>query len=182
MPNEQERAELHRTIWQIANDLRGSVDGWDFKSYVLGMLFYRFISENLTDYLNREEQRTGNTSFDYARLSDENAEFGRADTVKEKGFYILPSELFENVRKSAKSDANLNETLSRIFNNIENSAKGADSEDDLRGLFDDIDVNSNKLGATVQKRNDLLVKVMESIGGLRLGEYQDNTNDTFGDA
>jgi len=182
MTKEQERAELHRTIWQIANDLRGSVDGWDFKSYVLGMLFYRFISENLTDYLNREEQRTGNTSFDYARLSDENAEFGRADTVKEKGFYILPSELFENVRKSAKSDANLNETLSRIFNNIENSAKGADSEDDLRGLFDDIDVNSNKLGATVQKRNDLLVKVMESIGGLRLGEYQDNTNDTFGDA
>ncbi len=182
MTKEQERAELHRTIWQIANDLRGSVDGWDFKSYVLGMLFYRFISENLTDYLNREEQRTGNASFDYARLSDEDAEFGRADTVKEKGFYILPSELFENVRKSAKSDANLNEILSRIFNNIENSAKGADSEDDLRGLFDDIDVNSNKLGATVQKRNDLLVKVMESIGGLRLGEYQDNTNDTFGDA
>lgn len=182
MTKEQERAELHRTIWQIANDLRGSVDGWDFKSYVLGMLFYRFISENLTDYLNWEEQRTGNTDFDYARLSDEDAEFGRADTVKEKGFYILPSELFENVRKSAKSDANLNETLSRIFNNIENSAKGADSEDDLRGLFDDIDVNSNKLGATVQKRNDLLVKVMESIGGLRLGEYQDNTNDTFGDA
>lgn len=182
MTKEQERAELHRTIWQIANDLRGSVDGWDFKSYVLGMLFYRFISENLTDYLNREEKRTGNTNFDYARLSDEDAEFGRADTVKEKGFYILPSELFENVRKSAKSDANLNETLSRIFNNIENSAKGADSEDDLRGLFDDIDVNSNKLGATVQKRNDLLVKVMESIGGLRLGEYQDNTNDTFGDA
>ena len=122
MTKEQERAELHRTIWQIANDLRGSVDGWDFKSYVLGMLFYRFISENLTDYLNREEQRTGNTSFDYARLSDDDAEFGRADTVKEKGFYILPSELFENVRKSAKSDANLNETLSRIFNNIENSA------------------------------------------------------------
>lgn len=122
MTKEQERAELHRTIWQIANDLRGSVDGWDFKSYVLGMLFYRFISENLTDYLNREEKRTGNTNFDYARLSDEDAEFGRADTVKEKGFYILPSELFENVRKSAKSDANLNETLSRIFNNIENSA------------------------------------------------------------
>lgn len=182
MTKEQERAELHRTIWQIANDLRGSVDGWDFKSYVLGILFYRFISENLTDYLNKEERRTGDTNFNYAKISDKDAEFGRADTVKEKGFYILPSELFENVRISAKSDANLNETLRRIFNNIENSAKGTDSEEDLRGLFDDIDVNSNKLGATVQKRNDLLVKVIEAIGGLRLGEYQDNTNDTFGDA
>lgn len=182
MTKEQERAELHRTIWQIANDLRGSVDGWDFKSYVLGMLFYRFISENLTDYLNKEERRTGDTKFDYAKIFDKDAEFGRADTVKEKGFYILPSELFENVRKTAKSDANLNETLSRVFKNIENSAKGTDSEEDLRGLFDDIDVNSNKLGATVQKRNDLLVKVMESIGSLRLGEYQGNTNDTFGDA
>jgi len=182
MTKEQERAELHRTIWQIANDLRGSVDGWDFKSYVLGILFYRFISENLTDYLNKEERRTGDTNFDYAMISDKDAEFGRADTVKEKGFYILPSELFENVRNSAKSDTNLNETLRRIFNNIENSAKGTDSEEDLRGLFDDIDVNSNKLGATVQKRNDLLVKVIEAIGGLRLGEYQDNTNDTFGDA
>ena len=182
MTKEQERTELHRTIWQIANDLRGSVDGWDFKSYVLGILFYRFISENLTYYLNKEERRTGDTNFDYAKISDKDAEFGRVDTVKEKGFYILPSELFDNVRKSAKSDANLNETLRRIFNNIENSAKGTDSEEDLRGLFDDIDVNSNKLGATVQKRNDLLVKVIESIGGLRLGEYQDNTNDTFGDA
>jgi type I restriction enzyme M protein len=182
MTKEQERAELHRTIWQIANDLRGSVDGWDFKSYVLGILFYRFISENLTDYLNKEERRTGDTNFDYAKISDKDAEFGRGDTVKEKGFYILPSELFENVRKTAKSDTNLNETLSRVFKNIENSAKGTDSEEDLRGLFDDIDVNSNKLGATVQKRNDLLVKVIEAIGGLKLGEYQDNTNDTFGDA
>jgi len=146
MTKEQERDELHRTIWQIANDLRGSVDGWDFKSYVLGMLFYRFISENLTLYLNKEEQRTGNTNFDYAKISDEEAEFGRADTVKEKGFYILPSELFVNVRNKARNDANLNETLSNVFKNIENSAKGTDSENDLRGLFDDIDVNSNKLG------------------------------------
>jgi type I restriction enzyme M protein len=182
MTKEQERDELHRTIWQIANDLRGSVDGWDFKSYVLGILFYRFISENLTSYINKEEQRTGNTNFDYAKIPDKNAEYGRADTVKEKGFYILPSELFVNVLNHAKNDANLNETLNNIFNNIENSAKGTDSEDDLKGLFDDIDVNSNKLGATVQKRNDLLVKVIESIGGLKLGEYQDNTNDTFGDA
>lgn len=182
MTKEQEREELHRTIWQIANDLRGSVDGWDFKSYVLGMLFYRFISENLTSYINKEEQRTGNKNFDYTKISDKDAEFGRADTVKEKGFYILPSELFVNVRNKAKNDANLNETLSNVFKNIENSAKGTDSEDDLRGLFDDIDVNSNKLGATVQKRNETLVKIIDSIGGLELGDYQDNTNDLFGDA
>lgn len=182
MTKEQEREELHRTIWQIANDLRGSVDGWDFKSYVLGMLFYRFISENLTLYLNKEEQRTGNTNFDYSKISDKDAEFGRADTVKEKGFYILPSELFVNVRNKARNDANLNETLSNVFKNIENSAKGTDSENDLRGLFDDIDVNSNKLGATVQKRNELLVKVIEAIGNLNFGDYQDNKIDTFGDA
>ena len=182
MTKEQERDELHRTIWQIANDLRGSVDGWDFKAYVLGMLFYRFISENLTTYLNKEERRTGNLSFDYANLPDQVAELGRIDTIKEKGFYILPSELFCNVRKNAKNDANLNETLSRAFNNIENSAKGFDSESDLKGLFDDIDVNSNKLGATVTKRNELLVKILDSIGDLKLGDYQDNTIDTFGDA
>jgi len=181
MTKEQEREELHRTIWQIANDLRGSVDGWDFKSYVLGFLFYRFISENLTAYINKEEQRT-TSDFDYTKISDTDAEFGRADTVKEKGFYILPSELFDNVRKKAKNDANLNETLSTIFKNIENSAKGAESEDDLKGLFDDIEVNSNKLGATVQKRNETLVKIIDSIGGLELGDYQDNTNDIFGDA
>lgn len=182
MTREQERDELHRTIWQIANDLRGSVDGWDFKSYVLGMLFYRFISENLTSYINKEEQRTGHKNFDYASISDKDAELGRTDTIKEKGFYILPSELFVNVRKKAKTDENLNESLSRVFKNIENSAKGTDSEDDLKGLFDDIDVNSNKLGATVAKRNEVLVKIMDAIGGLQFGDYQDNTNDTFGDA
>ena len=182
MTKEQERDELHRAIWQIANDLRGSVDGWDFKSYVLGMLFYRFISENLTSYLNNEEKKAGNKEFDYSKIKDSEAEFGREVTIKEKGFYILPSELFTNVCKKAKSDPNLNETLSQIFNNIENSAKGTESEDDLKGLFDDIDVNSNKLGGTVQRRNELLVKIMESINGLKLGEYQDNTIDTFGDA
>jgi len=182
MTREQERDELHRAIWQMANDLRGSVDGWDFKSYVLGMLFYRFISENLTSYINNEEQRTGNESFDYALISDKDAELGRVDTIKEKGFYILPSELFVNVRKNASTNENLNETLSRIFKNIENSAKGTESEDDLKGLFDDIDVNSNKLGATVTKRNEALVKILDSIGGLQLGDYQENTNDTFGDA
>ncbi len=179
---EQERAELHRAIWQIANDLRGSVDGWDFKQYVLGILFYRFISENLTNYINADERRAGKTDFDYTVLSDEEAEFGRADTVKEKGFYILPSELFVNVRKNARNDANLNETLTAVFRNIENSAKGANSEDDIKGLFDDLDVNSNKLGNTVEKRNQKLAKLFESIGDLRLGNYSDNTIDAFGDA
>jgi len=179
---EQERAELHRAIWQIANNLRGSVDGWDFKQYVLGMLFYRFISENLTNYINADERRTGKKDFDYSTLADKEAEFGRADTVKEKGFYILPSELFVNVVKKARNDANLNETLSAVFRNIENSAKGTESEDDLRGLFDDLDVNSNKLGATVEKRNSQLTKLLEAIGGLRLGNYSDNTIDAFGDA
>lgn len=179
---EQERSELHRTIWQIANDLRGSVDGWDFKSYVLGMLFYRFISENLTNYINEDERRSGKKDFDYAQLTDKEAEFGRADTVKEKGFYILPSELFINVSKKAKNNKNLNETLSSVFSNIENSAKGSSSEDDLKGLFADLDVNSSKLGNTVEHRNQKLVKIIEAIGNLRLGNYSDNTIDAFGDA
>lgn len=182
MTKEQERSELHRAIWQIANDLRGSVDGWDFKQYVLGMLFYRFISENLTNYINADEYRTGKKDFDYSVLADKEAEFGRADTVKEKGFYILPSELFVNVVKNARNDANLNETLSAVFRAIENSAKGTESEDDIKGLFDDLDVNSNKLGATVEKRNGQLTKLLESINGLRLGNYSDNTIDAFGDA
>ncbi len=179
---EQERAELHRAIWQIANDLRGSVDGWDFKQYVLGILFYRFISENLTSYINEDERRNGSKDFNYVNLTDKEAEFGRADTVKEKGFYILPSELFLNVQKDARNDENLNETLAAIFRNIENSAKGTESEQDLKGLFDDLDVNSNKLGGAVETRNKRLVKLMEAIGGLRLGEYTDNTIDAFGDA
>jgi type I restriction enzyme M protein len=179
---EAQRAELHRTIWRIANDLRGSVDGWDFKSYVLGMLFYRFISENLTAYLNDLERKAGDEDFDYAKLSDKDAEFGRKDTVEEKGFYILPSELFANVRKRAPRDENLNETLERVFNNVEGSAVGADSEDDIKGLFDDLDVNSAKLGNTVAKRNEKLVKLLGAIGDLNLGSYSDHTIDTFGDA
>ena len=179
---EQERSELHRTIWQIANNLRGSVDGWDFKQYVLGMLFYRFISENLTNYINDDEHRAGKKDFDYSKLTDEEAEFGRADTVKEKGFYILPSELFKNVTKKARNDPNLNETLSAVFKNIESSAKGTESEDDLKGLFDDLDVNSNKLGNTVEHRNKQLVKLLESINELKLGDYSENTIDAFGDA
>lgn len=182
MAREQERAELHRTIWQIANDLRGSVDGWDFKNYVLGILFYRFISENITKYINEEEAKAGNTNFNYADISDADAELGRAVTVAEKGFYILPSQLFVNVRKRAASDPDLNETLSEVFNAIENSAKGADSEDDMKGLFDDIDVNSNKLGATVTKRNETLVKILNAIGDLRFGDITENEIDAFGDA
>ena len=182
MAREQERAELHRTIWQIANNLRGSVDGWDFKNYVLGMLFYRFISENITTFINAEEYRAGNANFDYAECSDEQAEFGREVTVQERGFYILPSQLFGNVRKRAAADPNLNETLNNIFHAIENSAKGAASEDDMKGLFADIDVNSNKLGATVQKRNETLVKILDKIGDMKLGNLADNQIDTFGDA
>jgi len=179
---EAQRAELHKTIWRIANDLRGSVDGWDFKSYVLGMLFYRFISANLTAYINKGEHEAGDDDFDYATLADEDAEFGRAETVKEKGFYILPSELFVNVRKRAAKDENLNVTLERVFRNIEGSAVGADSEDDLRGLFDDLDVNSAKLGPTVAKRNEKLVKLLDAIGDLPLGNFEDNSIDLFGDA
>jgi type I restriction enzyme M protein len=179
---EAQRAELHKTIWRIANDLRGSVDGWDFKTYVLGMLFYRYISENLTAYLNDGERKAGHPDFDYAKLSDADAEFGRRETVEEKGFYILPSELFANVRKRAAQDENLNETLERVFKNIEGSAIGADSEDDLKGLFDDLDVNSAKLGNTVAKRNEKLVKLLNAIGDLDLGQFGDNTIDAFGDA
>lgn len=179
---EAQRAELHKTIWRIANDLRGSVDGWDFKSYVLGMLFYRFISENLTEYLNRQERAAGAPDFDYAELLDKQAEFGRETTVAEKGFFILPSELFANVRAKAKKNENLNETLEAIFKNIEGSAVGTDSEDDLKGLFDDLDVNSSRLGNTVAKRNATLVKLLEAIGDLPLGDFEDNTIDIFGDA
>ena len=179
---EGQRAELHKTIWRIANDLRGSVDGWDFKSYVLGMLFYRFISENLTAYINIGERKAGDQSFDYAKLGDAQAEFGRKETVEEKGFYILPSELFQNVRKRAANDANLNETLARVFKNIEGSAVGTDAEDDLKGLFDDLDVNSSKLGNTVAKRNEKLVKLLDAIGDLPLGNFEDNSIDLFGDA
>ena len=182
MTREQERDELHRAIWQIANDLRGSVDGWDFKSYVLGILFYRFISENLTVHINKAEWETGNKDFDYAKISDEDAEFGREDTVNEKGFYIVPSELFQNVQRNAENNANLNVDLHRIFKDIESSANGTDSEDDLKGLFDDVEVNSNKLGGTVEQRNARLGKILKAIAGLKLGEYQENSIDAFGDA
>lgn len=180
--NMREREELHKAIWSIADDLRGSVDGWDFKQYILGIMFYRYISENITNYINDGERKAGDKEFDYAKISDNMAESERENLVKEKGFFILPSELFCNVYKRARNDENLNETLEKIFNNIENSAKGAESEDDFSGLFADVDVNSNKLGATVQKRNDKLVKILEGIANIKLGDYQNNSIDAFGDA
>jgi type I restriction enzyme M protein len=176
---DQERSELHKSIWQMANQARGSVDWWDFKQYVLGMLFYRFISENLTKYINDNEP---DSNFDYAKISDKEAEFGRADTVKEKGFFILPSELFFNVVKNTKTDANLNETMQKVFKNIESSAHGTASENDIKWLFDDFNVNSNKLGATVEQRNKKLTELLESVANLPLGNYGDNTIDLFGDA
>ena len=178
---EQERAELHRAIWAIADDLRGAVDGWDFKNYVLGAMFYRYISENFAAYINAGEIEAGNTSFDYAKMSDAEAEEARAGLIEEKGFFILPSELFCNVRAKAAADENLNETLERVFTHIEDSAKGSEAEDNFAGLFDDFDVNSNKLGATVAKRNERLVRILNGIADMKLG-YKDNSIDAFGDA
>ncbi len=179
---EQEREELHRAIWAIADELRGSVDGWDFKAYVLGMMFYRYISENLANFINANQRAAGEVGFNYADFSDAEAECAREGLVDSKGFFILPSELFCNVRKRAASDENLNMTLEAVFRHIEASAKGSESESDFAGLFDDIDVNSNKLGATVAKRNANLVKLLEGVGEMTLGNYQDNTIDAFGDA
>ena len=177
-----ERDELHRAIWAIADDLRGSVDGWDFKQYILGVMFYRYISEHLEKYIDKNEHASGNASFSYAELSDEEAETIRDEMVNDVGFFILPSELFCNVRSRAKNDANLNETLEKVFKHIEESATGTSSEGDFSGLFDDIDVNSNKLGATVAKRNDKLTKILNGIGDMKL-EYTDkNKTDAFGDA
>ena len=183
MSKEQELAELHRTIWKIANELRGSVDGWDFKNYVLGMLFYRFISEDLTRYADHLVQEAGEADFSYEALDDADAENARGQFLQEKGYFILPSELFQNVHRRAKDDENLNVTLTNIFRNIENSANGTPSEPDMKGLFSDLDVNSNKLVATVAKRNEKLVRIMDAIADMKLGNRIDQTNnDTFGDA
>ncbi len=182
MPSNTERDELHRAIWAIADDLRGSVDGWDFKQYILGVMFYRYISEHLEKYIDKNEHASGNTSFAYAKLSDKEAETIRDEMVNDVGFFILPSELFCNVRRKASNDENLNETLEKVFKHIEESATGTSSEGDFSGLFDDIDVNSNKLGATVAKRNEKLTKILNGIGDMKL-EYTDkNKTDAFGDA
>lgn len=179
---EQERAELYRGIWNIANDLRGSVDGWDFKNFVLGMLFYRYISENLTDHVNQWQREARRTDFDYARLSDEKAEKQREELVLRKGFFIRPSELFANVCATAAGDDKLNERLDKIFKNIEASATGTDSERDMKGLFDDMDMDSSKLGNDVPSKNARIVKLMYGVRDMKLGNYQDNSIDAFGDA
>ena len=179
---ELEREELHRAIWAIADELRGAVDGWDFKNYVLGTMFYRYISENLCNYINSGEMEAGNAGFDYALMSDEEAEEAREGLVEEKGFFILPSELFCNVRARAPEDENLNETLETVFRHIEESAKGSESEGSFAGLFDDFDVNSNKLGATVAKRNEKLVKLLNGVEAMNLGDVKDHDIDAFGDA
>ncbi|PAF55091.1 type I restriction-modification system subunit M [Mycoplasmopsis agassizii] len=180
---EQERAELHRTIWEIANDLRGAVSGWDFKQYVLGMMFYRFISENITNSINKNEHDSGYTDFNYANLSDEeaNKDDVREDIINEKGFFILPSQLFENVIKNADEDK-LNITLGEIFKSIESSANGKPSEKNIKGLFADVDVNSSRLGKTDKEKNARLKKIMVSIKNWKIGNYSDNTIDAFGDA
>ena len=179
---EQEREELHRAIWAIADELRGAVDGWDFKNYVLGTMFYRYISENLTAYVNEGEWEAGEVNFDYARMRDEEAEAAREGLVQEKGFFILPSELFCNVRAKANADENLNETLEKVFSHIEESAQGSDSENSFAGLFDDFDVNSNKLGSTVAKRNERLAKLLDGVAAMNLGSVKDHDIDAFGDA
>ena len=178
----QQKQELFRTIWSIADDLRGSVDGWDFKQYILGMLFYRFISENITNYINALQIEAGIEGFDYAAMPDDEAEQGREMIVQEKGFFIAPSDLFCNMLKEG-DNPDLNQLLDDVFHRIESSAKGTASEDDLKGLFDDIDVNSNKLGPTVAKRNDSLRKIMTKIASLDLrSEFSGHSIDLFGDA
>ena len=178
----QEKQELFKSIWAIANELRGSVDGWDFKQYVLGMLFYRYISENITNYLNYQQARAGIANFDYAAFDDAQAEAAKDTIVAEKGFFIKPSQLFQNVRKNAKADENLNMTLAKVFKDIEGSAKGTESEADMAGLFDDLDVNSSKLGSSVAKRNERLARILDAVGDMNLGGPQDNKIDAFGDA
>ena len=179
---ELERAELHRTIWNIANDLRGSVDGWYFRQYVLGLLFYRYISENLNDYINKIQKLSGVNNFNYKKLSNNEALKFKNAILKNKGLFILPDELFCNLHAGIYTDKNLSETLKKIFQNIENSAKGTESEKAVRGLFDDFEFKSSKLGATQSERNKKLAKLIDSIANMKLGLYKDSTIDAFGDA
>ena len=178
-----ERKELHRKIWAIADDVRGAVDGWDFKQYILGILFYRFISENMADYFDRAEHEAGDLEFRYANLTDEEAEEDfRPGTVEEKGFFILPSQLFENVVKDASQNENLNEDLAIIFQDIEKSAIGFKSEDDIKGLFDNLDTRSNILGGTVPEKNKRLSDILNGINSINFGNFEENDIDAFGDA
>ncbi len=178
-----QRAELHRKIWAIADDVRGAVDGWDFKQYILGILFYRFISENITEFFNYAEHEAGDLEFDYAKISDEEAEEDfRPNTVEDKGFFILPSQLFENVVKNAKDNENLNTDLANIFKEIEASAIGYPSEDDIKGLFEDVDTTSNRLGGTVAEKNKRLTDILTGIGEINFEKFENNEIDAFGDA
>ena len=178
-----QRAELHRKIWAIADDVRGAVDGWDFKQYILGILFYRFISENISEFFNNAEHEAGDLEFDYAKISDEEAEEDfRPNTVEDKGFFILPSQLFENVVKNAKDNENLNTDLANIFKEIEASAIGYPSEDDIKGLFEDVDTTSNRLGGTVAEKNKRLTDILTGIGEINFEKFENNEIDAFGDA
>ncbi len=184
---EQERDELHRAIWAIADELRGAVDGWDFKNFVLGTMFYRYISENLTNYINQGEIEAGNPNFDYAKMNDDDAEEARQGLVESRGIFILPGELFCNIQVKCNQNPewakeHLNEALEEVFRHIEESAKGSESERSFAGLFDDFDVNSNKLGATVAKRNEKLVKLLNGVADMNLGDVNDHDIDAFGDA
>ena len=179
-----EREELFRTIYKIATDLvhAGHVAEWDFKSYVLGTMFYRYISENFTAYINAGEHEAGNTDFDYAKMSDDDAEMAREGLIDEKGFFILPSELFCNVRARADKDENLNETLERVFRHIEESAASGAAENDFAGLFEDFDVNAKAIGETVAKRNKVLVALLDGVAQMPLLSASGTNADLFGDA
>lgn len=174
----QQRAELQRQIWQIANDVRGSVDGWDFKQYVLGTLFYRFISENFTRYIEG-----GDDSVNYAALNDNDITSDiKEDAIRTKGYFIYPGELFINVAANANTNEHLNRDLAEIFESIESSANGYPSEPDIKGLFADFDVKSNRLGNTVKEKNTRLAAVLKGVAGLNLGHFENNQIDLFGDA
>ncbi len=180
----KDQAALFSTIYKIATDLvhAGHVSEWDFKSYVLVTMFYRYISENLTAYINAGEHAAGDAKFDYAKLPDEAAMGAKEDLIEEKGFFILPSELFCNVRARASSDENLNETIEKVFNHIEESAKGSDSENSFAGLFDDFDVNSKSIGETVAKRNKVLAALLDGVAKMPLYSTEGINADLFGDA
>ncbi len=176
--SQQQRQALHRQIWQIANDVRGSVDGWDFKQYVLGTLFYRFMSENFCDYIQADDE-----TINYAKIADKDIpDETRILAIKEKGYFIAPSQLFENVVATADQNDELNIDLKKIFDAIENSANGHPSEPDIKGLFADFDTTSNRLGNSVQDKNKTLAKVLKGVAEFDLGDFQDNHIDLFGDA
>ena len=183
MSEKQQKEELHKTIWAMADELRGAIGGWEFKAYVLGTLFYRFISENLTDYINKLQEEAGVEDFNYADMADSDAEEARSQMVQEKGFFILPSQLFCNVCEDCEQNDDLNMTLSKVFKSIEASAVGTPSEDDLKGLFNDFNVDNSQLGADVKSRNKLIAKVLKRIEGMDLGgAFGENKIDAFGDA